>query len=173
MVPFAISAAAAVRVGQAIGRKAPDEAAAAGWTAIFLGAIVMATFSLVLLVFAHPIARSFTPDAAVIAATVPLLYVAAAFQFFDGLQITATGALRGAGNTHAGLIVHIIGYWIIGLPVGCWLGFRMGHGAVGLWLGLCAGLIVAGIALTTVWRRTTKNLALLQPIARHEDSISS
>jgi MATE family multidrug resistance protein len=33
------------------------------------------------------------------------------------------------------------------------------HGAVGLWLGLCAGLIVAGIALTTIWHRTTKKLA--------------
>jgi MATE family multidrug resistance protein len=173
MVPFAISAAAAVRVGQAIGRHEPREAAAAGWTSILLGAGIMATFSLVLALFAHPIARAFTPDSAVIAATVPLLFVAAAFQFFDGLQITATGALRGAGNTHAGLIVHIIGYWIIGLPVGCWLGFRMGQGAVGLWLGLCTGLIVAGILLTTVWRRTTKNLTLLQPIARHEDPISS
>ncbi|WP_035348729.1 MATE family efflux transporter [Edaphobacter aggregans] len=158
MVPFAISAAAAVRVGQAIGRKAPREAAAAGWTSILLGAGIMATFSLVLALFAHPIARAFTPDPAVIAATVPLLFVAAAFQFFDGLQITATGALRGAGNTHAGLIVHIIGYWIIGLPVGSWLGFRMGYGAVGLWLGLCAGLIVAGVALTTVWHRTTQKL---------------
>jgi MATE family multidrug resistance protein len=162
-----------VRVGQAIGRQAPGEAAAAGWTSILLGAGIMATFSLVLALFAHPIARAFTPDSAVIAATIPLLYVAAAFQFFDGLQITATGALRGAGNTHAGLVVHIIGYWIIGLPVGSWLGFRMGYGAVGLWLGLCAGLVVAGLALTTVWRRTTKNLALLRPIARHEDPISS
>lgn len=165
MVPFAISAAAAVRVGQAIGRGAPTEAAAAGWTAILLGAGIMATFSLVLLLFAHPIARAFTPDPAVIAATVPLLYIAAAFQFFDGLQITATGALRGAGNTHAGLIVHIIGYWIIGLPVGSWLGFRMGQGAVGLWLGLCAGLIVAGIALTIVWRRTTAHLPMIKSIA--------
>jgi MATE family multidrug resistance protein len=173
MVPFAISAAAAVRVGQAIGRQEPREAAAAGWTSILLGAGIMATFSLVLALFAQPIARAFTPDPAVIAATVPLLFVAAAFQFFDGLQITATGALRGAGNTHAGLIVHIIGYWIIGLPVGCWLGFRLGWGAVGLWIGLCAGLIVAGVALTTVWRRTTKKLALLRPIARHEDPISS
>ena len=173
MVPFAISAAAAVRVGQAIGRQEPREAAAAGWTSILLGAGIMATFSLVLALFAHPIARAFTPDPAVIAATVPLLFVAAAFQFFDGLQITATGALRGAGNTHAGLIVHIIGYWIIGLPVGCWLGFRLHQGAVGLWLGLCAGLIVAGLALTTVWHRTTKNLAALRPIARHEDPINS
>jgi MATE family multidrug resistance protein len=159
MVPFAISAAAAVRVGQAIGRGAPREAAAAGWTSILLGAGCMATFSIVLSLFAHPIARAFTPDRAVIAATVPLLFVAAAFQFFDGLQITATGALRGAGNTHAGLIVQIIGYWIIGLPVGYWLAFRLHHGALGLWMGLCAGLIIAGLALTTVWGRTTRSLS--------------
>jgi MATE family multidrug resistance protein len=158
MVPFAISAAAAVRVGQNIGRKAPSEAAAAGWTAILLGAACMATFSAVLFLIPHTIARAFTPDTAVIAATIPLLFVAALFQFFDGLQITATGALRGAGNTHAGLIVQIVGYWIIGLPIGYWLGFHLHRGAVGLWLGLCAGLIVAGTALTTIWHRTTQKL---------------
>ncbi len=161
MVPFAISAAAAVRVGQAIGRKAPREAAAAGWTAIALGAGVMAVFAAIIFLFPHLIAGSFTRDPAVIAATVPLLVVAAIFQFFDGLQITATGALRGAGNTHAGLIVQIIGYWIIGLPIGYLFAFRLHHGAVGLWLGLCAGLIVAGTALTTIWRHTTKKLLLL------------
>jgi multidrug resistance protein, MATE family len=158
MVPFAISAAAAVRVGQALGRKAPAEAASAGWAAILLGAGCMAFFSCVLLLFPHPIARTFTADRAVIAATIPLLFVAALFQFFDGLQITATGALRGAGNTHAGLIVQIVGYWIIGLPIGYVLAFRLHHGAVGLWLGLCAGLIVAGVTLTVIWRHTTKAL---------------
>ncbi|GGA75102.1 multidrug resistance protein PmpM [Edaphobacter acidisoli] len=163
MVPFAISAAAAVRVGQAIGRNAPREASAAGWAAIALGAGCMATFALVLFFFAHPIARAFTPDRAVIAAAVPLLIVAAIFQFFDGLQITATGALRGAGNTHAGLIVQIIGYWIIGLPIGYLLAFHLHHGAVGLWLGLCAGLIVAGISLTTTWRYTTRKLLAPHP----------
>ena len=119
----------------------------------------MAVFSAIYFVFPHLIASSFTEDPAVIAATIPLLFVAAIFQFFDGLQITATGALRGAGNTHAGLIVQIIGYWIIGLPIGYLIAFRNHHGAVGLWLGLCAGLIVAGIALTTIWRHTTKKLA--------------
>lgn len=156
MVPFAISTAAAVRVGQAIGRKAPAEASAAGWTAILLGAACMACFAAVLSLFPHAIAHAFTEGPAVIAATVPLLFVAAAFQFFDGLQITATGALRGAGNTHAGLIVQIVGYWVIGLPIGYFLGFRQHYGAVGLWLGLCAGLVVAGLTLTFIWRRTTK-----------------
>jgi MATE family multidrug resistance protein len=158
MVPFAISAAAAVRVGQAIGRKAPAEAASAGWAAILLGAGCMAVFSAVLLLFPKAIAGSFTVDRAVIAATIPLLFVAALFQFFDGLQITATGALRGAGNTHAGLIVQIVGYWLIGLPIGYVLAFRLHHGAVGLWLGLCAGLMVAGVTLTLIWRHTTKAL---------------
>ncbi|GGG78842.1 MATE family efflux transporter [Edaphobacter dinghuensis] len=158
MVPFAISTAAAVRVGQAIGRKAPAEASAAGWAAILLGAGCMACFSAVLLLFPHAIAHAFTESRTVIAATVPLLLVAAAFQFFDGLQITATGALRGAGNTHAGLIVQIVGYWVIGLPVGYLLGFHWHHGAVGLWLGLCAGLVVAGLTLTTIWRRTSRSI---------------
>jgi MATE family multidrug resistance protein len=160
MVPFAISAAAAVRVGQAIGREDPAEAASAGWSAILLGAGCMAVFSAVLLLFPNTIASSFTTDRAVIAATIPLLFVAALFQFFDGLQITATGALRGAGNTHAGLIVQIVGYWIIGLPIGYVLAFHLHHGAVGLWLGLCAGLIVAGITLTLIWKNTTSKLIL-------------
>ena len=158
MVPFAISAAAAVRVGQAIGRRSPEEAAAAGWTAIALGAGFMLTASAALLLLPHAIARGFTADPAVIAAAVPLLLVAAAFQFFDGLQITATGALRGAGNTHAGLIVQVIGYWIVGLPVGVLLGYRFKLGAVGLWLGLCAGLIIAGVALIATWRRTARSI---------------
>ena len=158
MVPFAISAAAAVRVGQGIGRKAPEEAASAGWAAILLGACVMACFSAVLLLFPRAIASSFTTDSGVITAAIPLLLVAAIFQFFDGLQITATGSLRGAGNTHAGLLVHIIGYWIIGLPIGYFFGFHLHYGAVGLWMGLCVGLMVAGTTLTLIWRHTTKKL---------------
>jgi MATE family multidrug resistance protein len=165
MVPFAISAAAAVRVGQAIGRKAPQEAASAGWAALVLSTSTMALSSGTFLLFPRAIASSFTGDQQVIAAAIPLLLVAAMFQFFDGLQITATGALRGAGNTHAGLYVQIVGYWIIGLPIGYVLAFRLHHGAVGLWLGLCAGLVVAGITLTTIWRRTTRKLTtIVQPL---------
>jgi MATE family multidrug resistance protein len=102
------------------------------------------------------IAGGFTVDPVVIAAAVPLLLVGAAFQFVDGIQVTATGALRGVGNTQAGLIVHLIGYWVVGLPVGLWLGFGRKMGAVGLWIGLCVGLMIAGAALISVWGRAVK-----------------
>jgi MATE family multidrug resistance protein len=156
MVPFAISAAASVRVGQAVGRRDSPGAAAAGWTAIGLGSGFMLAMSVVLVAVPQWIAGGFTRDAVVIAAAVPLLLVGAAFQFFDGVQITATGALRGVGNTHAGLYVQVVGYWVIGLPLGVWLGFHRKMGAVGLWIGLCAGLMFAGVALVSVWGRSVR-----------------
>jgi multidrug resistance protein, MATE family len=156
MVPFAISAAASVRVGQAVGRGSKSEAAAAGWTAIGLGAGFMLSMSVVLVGLPGRIAAGFTHAPEVIAAAVPLLLVGAAFQFFDGVQVTATGALRGMGNTHAGLYVQLVGYWVVGLPLGLWLGFHRKMGAVGLWIGLAAGLLIAGVALISVWSRAAR-----------------
>ena len=156
MVPFAISAAASVRVGQAVGRGDAAGAAAAGWTAIGLGAGFMLSMSGLLVSVPAKIAGGFTHGPDVIRAAVPLLLVGAAFQFFDGVQVTATGALRGLGNTHAGLVVQLIGYWVVGLPLGLWLGFGRKMGAVGLWIGRAAGLLIAGVSLITVWARTVR-----------------
>jgi MATE family multidrug resistance protein len=156
MVPFAISAAASVRVGQSVGRGDAAGAAAAGWTAIGLGAGFMLSMSGLLVSVPAKIAGGFTHGPDVIRAAVPLLLVGAAFQFFDGVQVTATGALRGLGNTHAGLVVQLIGYWVVGLPLGLWLGFGRKMGAVGLWIGLAAGLLIAGVSLITVWARTVR-----------------
>jgi Na+-driven multidrug efflux pump len=109
--------------------------------------------SLILSAVPMTIARWFTHDTAVVAAAAPLLIVGGAFQFFDGVQVTATGVLRGGGITKPGLAAHLMGYWVIGLPVGLWLGFTRNWGAVGLWVGLASGLMVAAIGLTGVWVR--------------------
>ena len=156
MMPLGISSAAAVLVGQAIGRGDVRGAAHSGWAALGFGAIGMSAAALVLVLFPRLIARVFTPDAAVIAAAVPLLRVAAFFQLFDGLQITATGALRGSGHTHEPLWCHFAGYWVIGLPLGVLLCFGADWGAVGLWSGLLVGLIIIGSALFLYWRKIAR-----------------
>ena len=158
MVPLGISSAAAVRVGQAIGRKDPRGAADAGGTAIFLGAAFMAAASAGLLIFPRWIARMYTPDETVIRSTIVLLAAGAAFQLFDGLQTVATGALRGAGDTRTPMLCHFTAYWIIGLPLGAWLCFGLGWGAIGLWLGLTLALILIGIVLLFAWRRAVRKL---------------
>jgi len=158
MVPLGISSAAAVRVGQALGRRDARGAEAAGGTAIFIGATFMTLASVVLLVVPRWIARIYTTDEVVIRNTAALLAAGAAFQLFDGIQSVATGALRGAGDTRTPMLCHFTAYWIIGLPLGAWLCFRRGWGALGLWVGLSLALILIGIVLLAVWRRTVRRL---------------
>ncbi|HEY6264575.1 MAG TPA: MATE family efflux transporter [Candidatus Acidoferrum sp.] len=160
MVPLGISSAAAVRVGQAIGRRDPQGAADAGGSAIFFGAAFMTLAGIALLLFPRGIARIFTPDAAIICSTVLLLAAGAAFQLFDGIQTVATGALRGTGDTRTPMFCHFTAYWIIGLPLGYWLCFSRGWGAFGLWAGLSLALILIGIVLLFAWRRTIHGLIL-------------
>src|SRR5215470_6959462 len=152
MVPLGISSAAAVRVGQAIGRRDPLGAQDAGNTTIFLGAAFMTLAGVALLVFPRWIALMYTPDETVIRSTTLLLATGAAFQLFDGIQTVATGALRGTGDTRTPMLCHFTGYWVIGLPLGAWLCFGRGWGAFGIWSGLSLALIVIGIVLLIVWR---------------------
>jgi len=159
MVPLGVSSAAAVRVGQALGRGDLEGAERSGWTALGLGAGFMGCAGVVLLLAPGSIVRLFTPDTTVIAAGASLLVVAAFFQLFDGLQTVATGALRGAGDTRTPMLCHLLAYWLLGLPLGYFLCFRRGWGAPGLWAGLCLALIVIGSVLLGVWYRKVRSFA--------------
>lgn len=109
-----------------------------------------------------PLLRAFTTDAAVIRIGVVLLALAALFQLFDGLQVVATGALRGLGDTRTPMLCNLAAHWFIGLPVACGLAFYAGLGVVGLWIGLTTGLIICGVVLLAVWwRRVRTALPLL------------
>jgi multidrug resistance protein, MATE family len=160
MVPLGISSAAAVRVGQAVGRKDAAGAATSGWAAIFLGALFMGAFGLCLAIVPLWIAALFTADPAVKTASAVLLRIAALFQLFDGFQVVTTGALRGLGDTRTPMLAHFAGYWVIGLPVGYILCFPFRWGAPGMWTGLCAALILIGAALVLIWRARVRNLVL-------------
>ena len=159
MVPLGISSAAAVRVGQAIGRRDLPGARIAGNTAILLGAAFMSCMSVVLLVFPKYIARIYTDDPVLIHTAVSLLAAGAAFQLFDGIQTVATGALRGTGDTRTPMLCHFCAYWLMGLPFGAWLCFRRHWGPLGLWVGLSASLILIGLLLLLFWHRRLTHLA--------------
>ena len=155
MVPLGIGAAAAVRVGQALGRGDSKSARESGWAALVFGAGCMACAGVVLWLIPGPLARIYTTDNEVVQAGASLLMIAAFFQLFDGLQTVATGALRGIGDTHTALFCHLFAYWGIGLPLGYYLCFRQGWGASGLWIGLALALIVIGLILLLAWRGKT------------------
>jgi multidrug resistance protein, MATE family len=157
MVPLGISSAAAVRVGQNLGREDTIGARRAGWSAILLGAGCMICCGLLFLAIPVQLARIFSPDPQVVRVGAMLLRVAAAFQLFDGLQVVTTGALRGAGDTRTPMVANFVAYWLIGLPLSYMLAFRLGWGSFGIWIGLCAGLILIGSGLLLTWQK--KHLA--------------
>jgi MATE family, multidrug efflux pump len=142
-----IGAATAVRVGHAIGGGDRALARRRGVLGLRIGLAVMAGFAASFVIAARPLAELFTDRAVVVAATIPLLQIAALFQLSDGAQAIAAGALRGIGDTRATFVGNVIGHYGVGLAISLTLAFGAGLGAPGLWWGLSAGLTVTAAYL--------------------------
>ena len=151
MVPLGVASAGAVRVGQAIGRRDPLAASQAGWTAIAIGVGFMGCAALCLFTVPAQIIGLFTHEPAVVTLGISLLFVAALFRLFDGLQGVTTGVLRGLGDTRTAMVSNVAAHWLLGLPVGYLLCFVVGWGVTGLWIGLSLGLVVVGLVLVATW----------------------
>jgi MATE family multidrug resistance protein len=157
MVPLGIASAAAISVGQAIGRQDPMAARRSGWIALALGAGFMFFAGICFYLFPYQILGVYTSDRATLDLGAAILLIAAVFQLFDGVQTVAIGALRGAGNTRTPMIVNLVGYWGVGLPAGYLLCFNEHLGIVGLWVGLSAGLIIVAIVLLISWSQAIRS----------------
>ncbi len=160
MAPLGVSAAAAIGVGHAIGAGDPARARRAGWLAIGLGVSFMLLAAVAFLLAPVPLIALYTRDPRVLAVGPRLLWIAAAFQIFDGIQTVSTGALRGLGETRIPMLANLVGYWVLGLPLGLALCFWLGWGIYGLWIGLTLALIVIAVTLIFRWRRDSARSAL-------------
>ncbi len=160
MVPLGVSGAAATRVGNAIGRGDAGGARRSAAVCVALGAGAMSIAALAFALAPYHLSRLFTTESGVIAVAVVLLPVAAAFQIFDGLQVVAIGALRGAADTRFPAVIALVGYWCLGVPLGAFFAFRAGMGPRGLWWGLTVGLgSVAILVVARLWVRLASPVA--------------
>jgi MATE family multidrug resistance protein len=159
MVPMGLSQAATVRVSQAHGAGDRDGITRAGWTAFGLAVAFMASMSILILSAPRLLIGAFIDaDAAANAVVVELalsfLFCVAVFQIADGAQSVAAGMLRGLQDTRVPMLIAALGYWGFGMPLSLLLAFRLGFGAVGVWIGLAAGLVA--VAPVMLWRWTRR-----------------
>jgi MATE family multidrug resistance protein len=150
-----------VRVGHAVGAGDLPAARRAASAALGLGIAFMTLSGLALVLAPGLLARVYTGETGVLAVALLLIPIAGVFQVFDGVQVVSIGVLRGVGDTRTPMLVNVVGFWMLGLPVSLALAFRLGHGAVGLWWGLVAGLAI--VALFLVLRVLHR---LRRPVAR-------
>ena len=156
-----ISSAATIRIGVYKAQQNWLEIKNAGFTALKLVFIVMAFFGVVFLLLSSILPLGFSNEVQIIELASKLLIIAAMFQLFDGIQVTAIGALRGLEDVKYPTVITLVGYWVIALPLAYFLAFTMKMETVGIWIALLAALIFVAIAL--FWRFNfivKKNLAI-------------
>ena len=150
MIPLGVGQATAVRVGLAAGARDLAAARFRGIVGMLMGLVNALSNAAIMLLFGGVIVAIYTHDPAIAAQATHFLWLAAVFQFFDGVQVTANGALRGLKDTRMPAAITLVAYWLVGLPVAWQLAFTHGGGPDGLWWGLTAGLGVAALGLS--WR---------------------
>ena len=150
MVPLGIAYAMTVRIGRAVGSGDGPGIRRAALTGFGLVLAAESLSSLGIFGFRHEIAAFYTADSGIVAGTGTLLLLAGVFQFADGIQVAANGALRGIKDARVPMLLTALAYWGIGMPVGLALALGAGLGAPGMWGGLVAGLAAAAVMLT--WR---------------------
>jgi MATE family multidrug resistance protein len=147
MVPLGVAQAGSVLVGQAVGRGDPAGARRAAGGALLLGTGFMTLTAILFTTIPGALARAYSPDLTVVALASALIPIAGVFQVFDGIQVVALGALRGAADTRIPMVLNLVGFWGIGLPVSAALGFWAGLGPRGIWIGLAAGIALVAVLL--------------------------
>ena len=169
MFAMGLSVAATIRVGNNKGLMDYKNLIIVA-RSVFLLAIILETFFGLLFVVLH----NFLPhlflnmenvnqaieNKEVIIIASKLLLVAAVFQISDGIQVVVLGALRGLQDVKVPMYITFVAYWVVGFPISFFLGKYTELKAVGVWIGLLAGLSTAALFLYLRFHKLTKQQLL-------------
>ena len=145
MVAMGISSAATIRVSTAVGKRDIHGARRAGFTAAALCAGFMASAGLVFIGFRFFLPTLYISEKEVIDISASLLVIVAFFQISDGTQAVGLGILRGITDMKIPTLITLAAYWLMGLPSGYYMAFKLDMGIYGVWYGLLVSLTISGI----------------------------
>jgi MATE family multidrug resistance protein len=167
MVAMGLSVAAMIRVGNQKGLKDYVKLQLVARSIFLLALLLAIGFAFFFVVFYQILPElfvstkrdlNFAENQEVIRIASQLLLVAAIFQISDGIQVVVLGALRGLQDVKIPMYMTFVAYWIIGFPISIYLGLYTDLGAVGIWIGLLAGLTAAALFLYLRFEKLTKKL---------------
>ncbi len=167
MIPLGLAIATSVRVGNAIGAGSARRAEIAGHVGMLSCMFVMSLTAILFWLFPRQIIGLYldmndNSNQRVIEFAISFLTIAALFQIVDGLQVAASGSLRGLKDTTAAMVLTLFSYWAVGCVVGYYLCFEKGQGGSGLWLGMTTGLATAAVLLATRFHFRVKQAKLAE-----------
>ena len=158
MTALGVSAAGGIRVANAVGRQNVEEVRRAGFSAIILGASIMACFGIVFITLRNFLPTLYIDDNSVVSIASSLLVIASIFQIADGVQAVGIGVLRGLTDVKWPTLITFIAYWILGLPSAYLFGFILEYDVQGVWMGLLVGLLSSAIMLSIRFNKKSKHI---------------
>ncbi len=150
MMASGIAAAATIKVGNTYGNGKFHRLQKFAKVSYHLVLVFMIFTALIFAIFNKQLPLLISQDQEVIVLAAQLLVIAGLFQLFDGTQVVGLGVLRGMGDVNIPTFITFFAYWVIGLPVGYFLGINLGMSVQGVWYGLTLGLLTSSILL--YWR---------------------
>ncbi len=157
MIPLSISNATAIKVGFANGAKYYKSLKTYAYTGLMMSTIFMTCSALVVGIFPEFLVKLFTKDVELVNVCIPIVFALCFFQVFDGLQVTLAGIFKGLKQTKVVMISNFIAYWLISIPLGCYLGLKHNMNLLGFWCGIvCAAIVLCTIMSTTMFNKFKK-----------------
>ena len=147
MMASGLSAAAMVRIGNQLGKRDISKLREVGFSIFGMVTVFMSVFAILFLLLKNYMPLLYIDDPQVIKMAASLLIIAGIFQISDGLQVVALGALRGLSDVKIPTLVTLLAYWVVGLPLGYFLAFKLHWNELGIWIGLLIGLTLTAIML--------------------------
>ncbi|SDX11103.1 multidrug resistance protein, MATE family [Aequorivita viscosa] len=170
MVAMGFSVAAMIRVGNQKGLQNFKELRRVAISIFLLTSVLSLIFAVGFILFNGSLPKifldydnlaQFADNSEVVLLASQLLIIAAIFQFTDGLQVVALGALRGMQDVKLPTVFTFIAYWIIGFPISYYLSMHTSLESMGIWIGLLAGLTASAIMLFIRFNYLSKKLIRL------------
>ncbi|MFZ4713365.1 MAG: MATE family efflux transporter [Bacteriovoracaceae bacterium] len=153
MFPLALGNATSTLIALALSDNRGEDAKAYAYSGLKLAAIFEICTTLSFILLPVLLLSIYTDKLDVIEKGKELIIFAALFQIPDGIQATLSGILRGMQVTRPVMILTMIGYWVIGLPLGIYLAYYQGMMAKGLWIGLASSLTIMAVLLFLLFLR--------------------
>lgn len=144
---FAVAIAASTLVGQSLGMRAPGRAKKCAYLALAVGGGIMTLGGAVFILFGRALANWMSDDPAIADLTARCLFITGWIQTGFAASIIFSGALRGAGDTLAVMVLNltsILGIRFLGVLIAVKV---LGGGLLSVWLVLAGELFVRGMLM--------------------------
>ncbi len=158
MVPLAISNAIAVKVGFANGANNIKDLKKYSFVGIVMSVGFMMCSAFIFATLPDFLVRLFTQDNLLIGISIPILYIMAVFQIFDGLQVAMSGIFKGIKRTGIVLLSNFVAYWLISIPLGCTLAFKYHLNLRGFWFGLMTAAVILCVMMSVMLLKSIKKM---------------